>query len=271
MVSDKQNYYQILGLDSTASEHDVKLAYKKLAVKTHPDKHSGSVQAEEKFKLLTEAYQVLSDTNQRQTYDSSLSKESVKRASSTGLSSSKKDTNVLIYEAAREGSVPNIVAGFKSGGRVQWRNPTDDGRTALHVAASHGQVEAMLMLISLGSDPQARNLYQDTPLHESCATGMSAAALALLRNGAPVGLVNKYGATGADCGRRAPAGDVCVLTRSAARPRARCWLLLLQGRIHPASRLDCADSSSGSHCTLPATYASFNTMRYKGRDSASWG
>ena len=71
------------------------------------------------------------------------------------------------------------------------------GLTALHAAASCGHAQAVLVLISLGADLEARNLYRDTPLHEGCAAGQTEAALALLRQGAPVGLENKYGATGA--------------------------------------------------------------------------
>jgi curved DNA-binding protein len=62
-------YYQILGVAKTASADEIKKAYRKLAIKYHPDKNPGDKQAEEKFKEISEAYAVLSDTEKRQQYD----------------------------------------------------------------------------------------------------------------------------------------------------------------------------------------------------------
>ncbi len=62
-------YYRILGVSKTASSGDIKKAYRKLAMKYHPDKTSGDKAAENKFKEINEAYAVLSDTQKRQQYD----------------------------------------------------------------------------------------------------------------------------------------------------------------------------------------------------------
>src|SRR5574344_1998574 len=64
-----KDYYKILNLDKNASDEDIKKAYHKLAVKYHPDKNQGNKAAEEKFKEVTEAYEVLSDTDKRKNYD----------------------------------------------------------------------------------------------------------------------------------------------------------------------------------------------------------
>src|ERR1035437_9783337 len=63
------DYYKILGIDKTASSEEIKKAYRKLAVKYHPDKNPGNKEAEEKFKKMSEAYAVLSDVEKRKQYD----------------------------------------------------------------------------------------------------------------------------------------------------------------------------------------------------------
>jgi len=65
----KRDYYEVLGVDRSASEDDIKKAYRKLAVQFHPDKNPGDKSAEEKFKEATEAYEVLKDASKRRQYD----------------------------------------------------------------------------------------------------------------------------------------------------------------------------------------------------------
>ena len=65
----KRDYYEILGVDRKASASDVKRAYRKLALKFHPDKNPDDTQAEEKFKEAAEAYEVLQDDQKRAQYD----------------------------------------------------------------------------------------------------------------------------------------------------------------------------------------------------------
>jgi curved DNA-binding protein len=64
-----KDYYAVLGVEKTAAADQIKKAYRKLALKYHPDKNPGDKQAEERFKEITEAYAVLSDPEKKQQYD----------------------------------------------------------------------------------------------------------------------------------------------------------------------------------------------------------
>ena len=65
----KRDYYEVLGIDKSASADEIKKAYRKLAVKYHPDKNPGDKEAEEKFKEAAEAYSILSDADKKAKYD----------------------------------------------------------------------------------------------------------------------------------------------------------------------------------------------------------
>ena len=65
----KRDYYEVLGVERSAGEADVKKAYRRLAMKHHPDRNPGDAAAEEKFKEASEAYEVLSDQEKRERYD----------------------------------------------------------------------------------------------------------------------------------------------------------------------------------------------------------
>ena len=69
MAAEKRDYYEVLGVDKSASEDEIKRAYKKMARKYHPDLNPDNKEAEEKFKEVNEAYEVLSDSDKKARYD----------------------------------------------------------------------------------------------------------------------------------------------------------------------------------------------------------
>lgn len=68
-MANKRDYYEVLGVSKDASEDEIKKAYRKIAIKYHPDRNPGDKVAEEKFKEAAEAYDVLHDPQKRQQYD----------------------------------------------------------------------------------------------------------------------------------------------------------------------------------------------------------
>ena len=69
MAENKRDYYEVLGVEKGASAEEIKKAYRKAAMKYHPDRNPGNQEAEEKFKEVGEAYEVLSDDDKRSRYD----------------------------------------------------------------------------------------------------------------------------------------------------------------------------------------------------------
>ncbi len=68
-MADRPDYYKVLGVGKNASEEEIKKAYRKLARQYHPDRNAGDKKAEERFKEISQAHDVLSDSDKRKAYD----------------------------------------------------------------------------------------------------------------------------------------------------------------------------------------------------------
>ena len=110
-----KSYYEILGVDKDASAEAIKKAYRKQAMKYHPDRNQGDAEAEEKFKEAAEAYEVLSDLQKRQIYDA-YGKEGLKSSGYSGPSS-----NDDIFSHIND--LFGDLFGFGGGGRGRRRDP----------------------------------------------------------------------------------------------------------------------------------------------------
>lgn len=109
------DYYKTLGIEKSADAEAVKKAYRKLALKYHPDRNPGNLEAEEKFKKISEAYAVLSDPEKRKQYESFGSDQFSQRYSQEDIF-----RNVDLNEILRDfgfGGTGGNGRGFRSGGR----------------------------------------------------------------------------------------------------------------------------------------------------------
>lgn len=113
----KKDYYEVLGIQKSANENEIKRAYRKLAKKYHPDTNQGDEQAAEKFKEINEAYDVLGDEKKRKLYDQygfaafqeGFDPEAYKRASS-GVSTEASVRAVLVrVVSARAAIIRNFI------------------------------------------------------------------------------------------------------------------------------------------------------------------
>lgn len=120
----KRDYYEVLGVSKSASEDELKKAYRKLAMKYHPDRNPDNKEADEKFKEICEAYEVLSDSQKRQRYDQ-YGHDGMKSAFGPGGFDFGRDFTHAgdfgdLFESIFGGGFADMFGG---GGRRQSRNP----------------------------------------------------------------------------------------------------------------------------------------------------
>ena len=169
---------------------------RKLAQKLHPGKNSEAPTPEKTetwFKGIRNAYAALSDPGRRSEHCNT----SV--ASIESNARNRQNCNSILFQAAMKGDTQGVVKAVRLGARVQWRNPSCDGCTALHVAAREGRESTVKQLVSMGADIKSANLFRETPLHESAGCGQEKVVIQLCGYGADPNCLNKYDATPLHC------------------------------------------------------------------------
>src|SRR6185503_10122165 len=160
-MPDKRDYYDVLGIARNASADDVKKAYRKLALKYHPDRNPGDKSAEASFKEVAEAYEILSDTEKRARYDQ-FGHAGVQGATVAGHPGASGVHDPFdIFEqvfGGRGGAIFDELFGGSGGGR---------GGAAGGRRGSHLRVD-----LSLSFEEMARGVRKTITLrrHERCAT-----------------------------------------------------------------------------------------------------
>jgi len=109
-MTDKKDYYDVLGVERNASEDDLKKAYRKMALKHHPDRNPGDKKAEDRFKEANEAYSVLNDAEKRRAYDTYGHAAGAAQAGGPGGFGQSADFSDIF------GDVGSIFEGFFGGG-----------------------------------------------------------------------------------------------------------------------------------------------------------
>jgi len=123
-MSLKVDYYELLEISKDANEAQIKKAYRKLALKYHPDRNQGDKEAEEKFKLVNEAYQVLSDPQKRATYDR-YGHEGLQNNGFDGFSNMNMDDLNSIFESFFGGGFSGFGGFGRGGGSTHQKYPLD--------------------------------------------------------------------------------------------------------------------------------------------------
>jgi len=145
----KRDYYEVLGVGKGASPEEIKKAYRRLALKHHPDRQQGEhKQAEEKFKEISEAFEILSDPQKRQTYDQ-FGHEGLRNAFKGGGFDWQDFTHYSDLEDIF-GDLGDIFSGFGFGGRQQRGGGPQPG------ASLRAKVEVTLQEAATGTEKLIR-------------------------------------------------------------------------------------------------------------------
>ena len=156
-----KNYYELLGISQTATEQEIKIAYRKLSQKFHPDKNEGDKFFEEMFKKIQEAYEVLGNAAQRKNYDLQLAKNTNKQQTTA------KNNFVPVIEIFTV-NPPQVYSGEVI--TVSWKVFNADKITINLIGEVEAQGEATIRLNNLNANEFAEIKITATNTHINKAT-----------------------------------------------------------------------------------------------------
>lgn len=113
-----ENYYNILGIEETATQSDIKKAYRSLSFKFHPDKNLGDSESTSKFQKINEAYETLGDEQKRQEYDMSRKNPFIRMNSNNGMPSQEEDILNMFFNGGIPGFPPGFPHNFPPGVKI---------------------------------------------------------------------------------------------------------------------------------------------------------
>lgn len=147
-----QNHYHTLGLSQNASQQEIKGAFKRLAVKYHPDKHMGDTQMEEKFKAVNQAYQVLSDPYKKAQFDLQLQYEQFTSSQRTSQGPARPHPYQYQSPKKRYGGRPHY--------RAQPINRKENNKATMYAFAITFGIALMVMVIKSAYDMYLQRKYE---------------------------------------------------------------------------------------------------------------
>jgi DnaJ-class molecular chaperone len=113
-----ENYYNILGVEESATQGDIKKAYRSLSFKFHPDKNLGDLESTSKFQKINEAYEILGDEQKRQEYDMSRKNPFIRMNSNNGMHPQEEDILNMFFNGGIPGFPPGFPHNFPPGVKI---------------------------------------------------------------------------------------------------------------------------------------------------------
>ena len=232
-MATKRDYYEVLGVDKGVTADDLKKAYRKLAIKYHPDKNPGDKGAEEKFKELGEAYEALSDPQKRAAYDQygHAAFDPRQRAGAGGARGGGFHDPSDIFEQVfgnRGGGAESIFDAFFGGGNGERRNPGGPERGS----DLRYDLEITFMEAALGCE---KDITSPRPPRAKAAMAAAPRRVPARRTVRPVVAAARSSATGASSASSRPARAAKVAARSSRSPASPATATAARTRPRPSS------------------------------------
>ena len=123
----------------------------------------------------------------------------------------------VLYEAAEAGKLDEVEAAVDAGAPMEWANPGEYGKRAVHAASAAGHKDVVAFLGSRGADVNAVNKFQSTPLHRATINGHASVCTTLLALGADPAAKNEFGKTALDYAREEDEPECVAVLEAAMR------------------------------------------------------